>query len=107
MGKMNNAFMRFVLSFCWGGGRFNGLGQLHSLSTGSSYHVQMKWTSYGIIFTKVDWIKKIFLWVIVKHACFNDLVLFCYTFILSETVRWGTNGPARTDDYSPDFVFHT
>ena len=45
------------------------------------------------------------LWVIVKHACFNNLVGFCYTFILSETMRWGTNRPARTDDYSPDLYF--
>ena len=43
--------------------------------------------------------------VIVKHACFNNLVWFCYTFILSETVQWGQNGPAGTDGYSPDLHF--
>ena len=58
MGKMNNAFV--VLLDCllawgvWGWGGVNGLGQLHSLKTGSSHHVKMKGTSYGIIFTKVD-----------------------------------------------------
>ena len=36
------------------GGGVNGLGQLYSLRTGPSHHVQMKFTSYGIIFTKVD-----------------------------------------------------
>ena len=45
MGKMNNAFV--VLLVCllaWGGwglgGGVNGLGQLHSLKTGSSHHVK-------------------------------------------------------------------
>ena len=69
MGKMNSAFI-FVLSFCLfvflgggGGGVGGSMGrgnQLHSLRKVSSHHVQMKWTSYGIIFTKVDQIKKIY-----------------------------------------------
>ena len=45
------------------------------------------------------------MWVIEKHACFNNLVWFCYTFILSDTVQWGKNRPARIDDYSPDMYF--
>ena len=46
--------------------------------------------------------ENLFLWVIVKHACFNNLV---FTFILSETVQWGPNRPARADGYSPDLHF--
>ena len=48
--------------------------------------------------------ENLFLWVTVKHAYFNK-VWFCYTFILSETVRRGTNRPARTDYLSPDLHF--
>ena len=42
-------FCRFARLFsCVGGGGVNGLGQLHSLRTGSSHHVQMNVLLPGI-----------------------------------------------------------
>ena len=98
----------FLVGWGWGWG-VNGLGQSitfikEGIFTSCTNEMNILW--YNLYKGRSDE-EDLFLWVIVKHACFNNLVLFCYTFILGETVRWGTNRPSRTDDYSPDFVFHT